>query len=208
MKSLKEKLINLKQDLLGLLNTMLVSERINSQRCVAQDIDTTKTILDNKDESEEFTQKDLNIIGKDLQKLINEINGIAKTMLVSERMNSQRCVAQDIDTTKTIINYKDESQEFTTEKIKELTDEAKGIIKTMLVSERINSQRCVAKDIDTTNTILNHKDDSEEISKNDIKYVVEELKDIVNMMLVSERINSQRCVAQDIDTTKTILDNK
>ena len=33
------------------------------------------------------------------------------------------------------------------------------------------------------------------------------LKDIGSFLLTCERINTQRCVAQDIDTTKTILDN-
>lgn len=37
-----------------------------------------------------------------------------------------------------------------------------------------------------------------------IKYI---LKGIGNFMLTCERINSQRCVANDIDTTKTILEN-
>ncbi|WP_042273542.1 hypothetical protein [[Clostridium] dakarense] len=207
MKNLKEGLISLKEELLGLLNTMLVSERINSQRCVAKDIDTTKTILNHKDESEEFTQQDLDIIGKELQSLTKEIKGIANTILVSERINSQRCVAKDIDTTKTILNHKNGSEEFTAEEIKELADEAKGIINTILVSERINSQRCVAKDIDTTKTILNPKDETKEVNKKDIDSLIKELKDIVNMMLVSERVNSQRCVAKDIDTTKTIIEN-
>ena len=208
MQSLKEKLFNLKNELLGLLNTMLVSERINSQRCVAQDIDTTKTIIEHKDESEEFSQNDLNKIGEDLYSLTSEIKGIAKTILVSERINSQRCVAQDIDTTKTIIDHKDETKEFSKDEIKELVDEAKTMVQTMLVSERINSQRCVAQDIDTTKTIIDHKDETEEIKKSDIEELVTELKGIVKTMLVSERINSQRCMAQDIDTTKTIIEHE
>ena len=48
MNSLKEKLLNLKIDLKGLTKMILVSERINSQRCVAKDIDTTKTIIEQK----------------------------------------------------------------------------------------------------------------------------------------------------------------
>ena len=79
-------------------------------------------------------------------------------------------------------------------------------MQTILVSERINSQRCVAQDIDTTKTIVDHKDESKEIEKSDIQGLVTELRGLVKMMLVSERINSQRCVAQDIDTTKTIID--
>lgn len=38
--------------------------------------------------------------------------------------------------------------------------------------------------------------------------VVNILKGIGNFLLVSERLNSQRCIAKDIDTTKTIIDNK
>lgn len=34
------------------------------------------------------------------------------------------------------------------------------------------------------------------------------LKGISNYLLLSERTNSQRCIAKDIDTTKTIIDNK
>lgn len=33
-------------------------------------------------------------------------------------------------------------------------------------------------------------------------------KGIVTFLLVNERVNSQRCVAKDIDTTKTILESK
>ena len=49
MNSLKGKLLNLKMELKGLAKMMLVSERINSQRCVAQDIDTTKIIIDHEE---------------------------------------------------------------------------------------------------------------------------------------------------------------
>lgn len=34
------------------------------------------------------------------------------------------------------------------------------------------------------------------------------LKGIMNHLLVGERINSQRCLAKDLNTTKTIIDNK
>ena len=147
------------------------------------------------------------------EKLLNlkiDLKGLTKMILVSERINSQRCVAKDIDTTKTIIEQKDESKVFTKEDIKELADEAKGIVQTILVSERINSQRCVAKDIDTTKTIIEHKDkkENDNIEESDIKEIVTDLKGIVQTILVSERINSQRCVAKDIDTTKTIIEHK
>ena len=148
------------------------------------------------------------------EKLLNlkiDLKGLTKMILVSERINSQRCVAKDIDTTKTIIEQKDESKVFTKEDIKELADEAKGIVQTILVSERINSQRCVAKDIDTTKTIIEHKDEKENDNieeESDIKEIVTDLKGIVQTILVSERINSQRCVAKDIDTTKTIIEHK
>ena len=148
------------------------------------------------------------------EKLLNlkiDLKGLTKMILVSERINSQRCVAKDIDTTKTIIEQKDESKVFTKEDIKELADEAKGIVQTILVSERINSQRCVAKDIDTTKTIIEHKDEEENDTieeESDIKEIVTDLKGIVQTILVSERINSQRCVAKDIDTTKTIIEQK
>ena len=148
------------------------------------------------------------------EKLLNlkiDLKGLTKMILVSERINSQRCVAKDIDTTKTIIEQKDESKVFTKEDIKELADEAKGIVQTILVSERINSQRCVAKDIDTTKTIIEHKDEEENDTieeESDIKEIVTDLKGIVQTILVSERITSQRCVAKDIDTTKTIIEHK
>ena len=41
-----------------------------------------------------------------LNKLARTIKGIGGYLLVSERINSQRCVAKDIDTTKTIIDSK------------------------------------------------------------------------------------------------------
>lgn len=40
------------------------------------------------------------------------------------------------------------------------------------------------------------------------KKVIKSLKDLSKFLLVNERINSQKCVAQDIDTTKTIIENK
>ncbi len=40
------------------------------------------------------------------------------------------------------------------------------------------------------------------------KTVINSLKELSKFLLVNERINSQRCVAQDIDTTKTIIENK
>ena len=40
------------------------------------------------------------------------------------------------------------------------------------------------------------------------KEVFKSLKDLSSFLLCNERINSQRCVAQDIDTTKTIIEIK
>lgn len=40
------------------------------------------------------------------------------------------------------------------------------------------------------------------------KEIIKSLKDLSKFLLVNERINSQRCVAQNIDTTKTIIENK
>lgn len=34
------------------------------------------------------------------------------------------------------------------------------------------------------------------------------VKDVFQFMLTSERINSQRCLSKEIDTTKTIVDPK
>lgn len=42
---------------------------------------------------------------KRMEKIITTIKGISKYILVNERINSQRCVAQNIDTTKTIIEH-------------------------------------------------------------------------------------------------------
>lgn len=41
-----------------------------------------------------------------VNKIKNLSKGITKYLLVNERINSQRCVAKNIDTTKTIIDYK------------------------------------------------------------------------------------------------------
>ena len=38
--------------------------------------------------------------------------------------------------------------------------------------------------------------------------IASQIKGISQYLLVNERINSQRCVARNIDTTKTIFDNK
>lgn len=42
----------------------------------------------------------------------------------------------------------------------------------------------------------------------DRRNILKSLKDLSDFLLVNERINSQRCVAKDIDTTKTIIDKK
>ena len=45
-------------------------------------------------------------------------------------------------------------------------------------------------------------------SNKDRRNILKSLKDLSDFLLVNERINSQRCVAKDIDTTKTIIDKK
>ena len=40
-----------------------------------------------------------------------------------------------------------------------------------------------------------------------IKRIMSTLKGVSKYILVNERINSQRCVAQNINTTKTIIDH-
>ncbi len=44
----KDELDNLVEEVKGLIGTMLISERMNTQRCIAKDRDTTKTIVDHK----------------------------------------------------------------------------------------------------------------------------------------------------------------
>lgn len=207
MKKVEEILKSLKDELSSLLGIMLVSERTNSQRCIAKDLDTTKTIVDHK---ENLSQEELNEIGSEIKKLTEDIKGMTNLLLTNERINSQRCIAKDLDTSKTIIDYNDtkDNSNFTHQDVEHLITEAKILVDTILVSERVNSQRCVAKDIDTTKTIIDHKDEKEEFSNQDIKSLIGELKGIVSEMLISERINSQRCVAKDLDTTKTIIDHK
>ena len=40
-----------------------------------------------------------------------------------------------------------------------------------------------------------------------LEKVLKTIKAISNYILVNERINSQRCVAENIDTTKTIIEH-
>ncbi|WP_455537956.1 hypothetical protein [Terrisporobacter sp.] len=148
---------NLKDDLSNLLKIMLVSERINSQRCLNEDLDTTKTIIDHK-EDKEFTEEEIDNLLKEAKRLLD-------TMLVSERINSQRCLNQDLDTTKTIIDHVEKVENNKSDlslrdkelELQKVVNEIKGILDTMLVSERINSQRCLNQDLDTTKTIIDHK---------------------------------------------------
>ena len=200
---------NLKDELSNLLKMMLVSERINSQRCLNQDLDTTKTIIEHKETSEEFTEEEVDNLLKEAKRLLD-------MMLVSERINSQRCLNQDLDTTKTIIEHKETSEEFTEEEVDNLLKEAKRLLDMMLVSERINSQRCLNQDLDTTKTIIEHVEKIEndkhhlklEDKKLELDKVINQIKGILNEMLILERINSQRCLNQDLDTSKTIIDHK
>lgn len=150
---------------------------------------------------------------KSLSSLKGELSNLLKIMLVSERINSQRCLNDDLDTTKTIIDNKGNCEEFTEEEIDNLLAESKRLLQMMLVSERINSQRCLNDDLDTTKTIIEHaeKIDSSNLKLQDKKVeldkVISQIKGILNEMLVLERINSQRCLNHDLDTTKTIIDN-
>ena len=45
-------------------------------------------------------------------------------------------------------------------------------------------------------------------SKKGKEDIIKSLKDLSKFLLTNERINSQRCVTKDIDTTKTIIDKK
>ena len=205
MKRINDVLKSFKDELKGIMDTMLVSERINSQRCLAKDIDTTKTIIDQKDEKRELTQGEMNKIHKELSKLVEDLKGIGGELLVSERLNTQRCLAKDIDTTKTIIDQK-EHENVGINEIEELAKEAKGLVDTMMAEESLNTETNITKGMDTTKTIIDEEknlENTEEFNK-----LIEELKTLMSTMLVGERLNTQRCLAKDIDTTKTIIDRK
>ena len=155
-------------------------------------------------------------LNKSLNNLKDEVSNLLKMMLVSERINSQRCLNQDLDTSKTIIDHKETSEEFTEEEIDNLLKEAKRLLDMMLVSERINSQRCLNQDLDTTKTIIDHIDKIEDnkphsklkVKKLELENVINQIKGILNEMFILERINSQRCLNQDLDTSKTIIEHK
>lgn len=68
-------LSNLKDELTNLFKMMLVSERINSQRCLNEDLDTTKTIIDHVEKIENDNSK-LEDKKLELNKVINQIKGI------------------------------------------------------------------------------------------------------------------------------------
>ena len=155
-------------------------------------------------------------LNKSLNNLKDEMSNLLKMMLVSERINSQRCLNQNLDTSKTIIDHKETSEEFTEEEIDHLIKEGKRLLDMMLVSERINSQRCLNQDLDTTKTIIDHVEKIEDdkphsqlkIKKIELENIINQIKGILNEMFILERINSQRCLNQDLDTTKTIIDHK
>lgn len=155
-------------------------------------------------------------LNKSLNNLKDEMSNLLKMMLVSERINSQRCLNQNLDTSKTIIDHKETSEEFTEEEIDHLIKEGKRLLDMMLVSERINSQRCLNQDLDTTKTIIDHVEKIEDdkphsklkIKKLELENIINQIKGILNEMFILERINSQRCLNQDLDTTKTIIDHK
>lgn len=98
---------SIKDELSSILKMMLVSERINSQRCLNQDLDTTKTIIEHSEKIENIkTNSKLSAKKLELEKVVNQIKGILNEMLVLERTNSQRCLNQDLDTSETIIEPK------------------------------------------------------------------------------------------------------
>ncbi|KKY00903.1 hypothetical protein VN21_11735 [Paraclostridium benzoelyticum] len=200
MKKINELLKEFKDELKGIMDTMLVSERLNSQRCIAKDIDTTKTIIDQKEEKRELDEQEMRKLHKSLTDLVENLKGVGGELLVSERLNTQRCIAKDIDTTKTIIDQK-EDEHISMEEIEKLADEAKGLVNTML-----NEELDVVKGNDTTETIIDKEENLE--NTEEFHKLVEELKTLMSTMLVGERLNTQRCIAKDIDTTKTIIDQK
>jgi hypothetical protein len=205
MKRINEVLNSFKEEVKGIMDTMLVSERVNSQRCLAKDLDTTKTIIDQKEDKQELSQSEMNKLHKELSKLVEDLKGIAGELLVSERLNTQRCLAKDIDTTKTIIDQK-QHENVGIDEIEKLAKEAKGLVSTMISEERLNTEVESEKGVDTTETIVDKEknlENTEEFNK-----LVEELKTLMSTMLVGERLNTQRCIAKDVDTTKTILDQK
>ena len=53
----------------------------------------------------------------------------------------------------------------------------------------------------------NQKKQNEQKKQNN-NNIFKSLKELSGFLLVNERINSQRCVAQDINTTKTIIESK
>lgn len=200
MKKINELLKEFKDELKGIMDTMLVSERLNSQRCIAKDIDTTKTIIDHKEEKRELDQQEMKKLHKSLTNLVENLKGIGAELLVSERLNTQRCIAKDIDTTKTIIDKK-EDENVSMEEIERLASEARGLVDTML-NEKIDA----TKEIDANKTIVERDknlENTEEFNK-----LADELKMLMSTMLVGERLNTQRCIAKDVDTTKTIIDQK
>lgn len=200
MKKINELLKEFKDELKGIMDTMLVSERLNSQRCIAKDIDTTKTIIDHKEEKRELDQQEMKKLHKSLTNLVENLKGIGAELLVSERLNTQRCIAKDIDTTKTIIDKK-EDENVSMEEIERLASEARGLVDTML-NEKIDS----TKEIDANKTIVERKKNLE--NTEEFHSLVDELKTLMSTMLVGERLNTQRCIAKDVDTTKTIIDQK
>ncbi|GAA0714974.1 hypothetical protein GCM10008904_31330 [Paraclostridium ghonii] len=200
MKKINELLKEFKDELKGIMDTMLVSERLNSQRCIAKDIDTTKTIIDHKEEKRELDQQEMKKLHKSLTNLVENLKGIGAELLVSERLNTQRCIAKDIDTTKTIIDKK-EDENVSMEEIERLASEARGLVDTML-NEKIDS----TKEIDANKTIVERDKNLE--NTEEFHSLVDELKTLMSTMLVGERLNTQRCIAKDVDTTKTIIDQK
>ena len=187
-----------KDEVKGIMGTMLVSERLNSQRCIAKDLDTTKTIIDQKEkENIELSDNEMKKLHESLSGLVGNLKGLGDELLVSERINTQRCIAKDIDTTKTIIDHKEENAKeevVKIEEIQELANEAKDLVQAIATEKIKRAKECDEK--------------IAEDSKNEISKLAEELKTLMSTLLVGERLNTQRCIAKDIDTTKTIIDHK
>ena len=205
MKKINEVLKEFKNELKGIMDTMLVSERLNSQRCIAKDINTTKTIIEPKEEKRELNEQEMKKLYKSLNNLVDSLKGVGEELLVSERLNTQRCIAKDINTTKTIIDQK-ENENINMQEIEKLANEAKGLVSTMLSEEKLNEKIDIAKENNNTETIIDKEKKLE--NTDEFKKLVEELKTLMSTMLVGERLNTQRCIAKDVDTTKTIIDQK
>ena len=170
MQKINEVLKSFKDELKGIMDTMLVSERMNSQRCIAKDVDTTKTIIDQK----ENENVDINEIEKLSDTVVadyrDKLNTRIKELLENPNEIDENRMAQEVaiyadksSITEEIVRFNSHITQLKNTVVK---DDSVGRKMDFLIQEmnrEINTMGSKSSDINITNLVVEVKSELEKI---------------------------------------------